>query len=389
MRPNWTCLHPIALASAAALVCAGLSRAQIPDGFELVEVTSGPDQHGVPAINICGQIVFTYGVQATVVQEVFLYDNGALTQMTNNLVSDTFPDINDDGVIAWTSNYDSRNGDIVLYDGTGTTVIGFGSGPSINNLDHVAWQIITPETCAFESTVFFYDGNSVEQISYNRLSNQVPRLNDADAVVWTRYDFCASPWESDTMLYVGGMVQELPSQSPTPQIPTINNQGQVAWGSPGGIELWEDGSATLVTDWGRNPYLNDLGEIYFLRWHNDISTWQSWLYRPDSGGVFFRLTDDLVWNTDGDINDWGEIVWHWREDPYIEAGGIRFVRRIRTGEYDFDGDIDLDDYAAFEACLTGPGPVDGLCQCRFLDIDHDRDIDLEDFARLQSAFTGQ
>jgi hypothetical protein len=372
------------------VVLSGLSaHGQIPDGFELIEVTSGPDQHGSPAINNCGQIVYTYGVQGTAGQEVFLYDNGALTQITTNQVSDAYPDINDAGVIVWSGDHDSLNGDIVMYEDGQTSVVGFGSAPSINNLGHVAWKTLAPQTCAFESTVFLYDGTTVEQISDSVLSDQSPRVNDTDDVVWTRYDFCTSPWTSDTVLYQEGAVMVLPSRSSTPNGADINNPGEVVWGSPVGIELWVQGATTLITIWGRSPRLNSAGEIYFLRWHDVISTWQSWLYRPDSRGVFFRLTNDLLWNTDGDINDWGEIVWRWRENAQSDAGGIRFVRRVRTGEFDFDGDIDLDDYAAFEACMTGPGPVDGLCQCRFLDIDHDRDIDLEDFARLQSAFSGQ
>jgi len=134
--------------------------------------------------------------------------------------------------------------------------------------------------------------------------------------------------------------------------------------------------------------LNSAGVIYFLRWHDEIEAWQGWLYRPENGGRFYRLTNDTVWNVDGDINDTGEIVWIWRTDAYTDAGGIRLMRRIRTGEADFDGDIDLDDAAAMHDCLTGPGDFDRLCDCRFLDIDHDRDVDLADFARFQRAYTG-
>ena len=65
------------------------------------------------------------------------------------------------------------------------------------------------------------------------------------------------------------------------------------------------------------------------------------------------------------------------------------MRRVRTGDSEVDEDVDLSDYATFAVCMTGPGRVDRLCDCRFLDIDHDGDVDLGDFALFQNAFSGE
>jgi hypothetical protein len=86
-----------------------------------------------------------------------------------------------------------------------------------------------------------------------------------------------------------------------------------------------------------------------------------------------------------DINNHREAV------ITINFEGVRdlaYMRRIRTGESDFDGDVDLDDAASLHDCLTGPGDFDRLCDCRFLDIDHDRDVDLGDFVLFQRNYTG-
>jgi len=58
------------------------------------------------------------------------------------------------------------------------------------------------------------------------------------------------------------------------------------------------------------------------------------------------------------------------------------------GDLDDDGDVDLDDYAAFFQCLTGPdgGPV--IFDCLRGDFDGDDDIDLLDFAAFQAVFDG-
>ena len=57
------------------------------------------------------------------------------------------------------------------------------------------------------------------------------------------------------------------------------------------------------------------------------------------------------------------------------------------GDYDGDGYVDLDDYASFPVCLTGPdggAPI----PCDIFDFEPDGDVDLEDFARFQEGFGG-
>ncbi|MCK4661134.1 MAG: hypothetical protein KAV82_16560, partial [Phycisphaerae bacterium] len=57
-------------------------------------------------------------------------------------------------------------------------------------------------------------------------------------------------------------------------------------------------------------------------------------------------------------------------------------------DFDEDCDVDLVDYAAFQACLNGPNnPPAGGCAVD-ADFDDDGDVDLKDFAEFQVAFTG-
>ena len=60
-----------------------------------------------------------------------------------------------------------------------------------------------------------------------------------------------------------------------------------------------------------------------------------------------------------------------------------------TGDYDEDGDVDLNDYGALAFCIQGPGvsyPAGHFCL--WADSDFDLDVDLADAAEFTVLFTG-
>ncbi len=61
------------------------------------------------------------------------------------------------------------------------------------------------------------------------------------------------------------------------------------------------------------------------------------------------------------------------------------------GDFDYDGDVDNDDFSTLQACYVGPGgtiqPGPGGEECERADIDSDNDVDLVDFATFQTHFT--
>jgi len=377
-----------------ALVLAGSAAGQVnlPEGFEIVEFAVSDKYTFWPAINNCGEIVYVKDTHEH--SRVFLYDNGKITRLTDydkgRLVLGG--DINDEGTIVWGRGVfgQLKTFRVVMLRNGEQAVVGKGYSPSINSLGHMAWKRFRKETCHPEMDTMFFDGQSVRSITHDRFSNQGHKINDRDQIVWTRYDACVFPWVGEIRLYRSGLTVTLPSSDPQDCAPAINNLIQVAWSNNLGIELWEDGNTKLLTDWGGGPELNNLGDIFFFRWHDELRSDDAWLYRVSDGNpTFHRLTEDSVDDTVGDINDWGEPAWRWFENPRQGnwGGGVRFLRRIRTGDAEFDGDVDLVDYATFADCITGPRRVDRLCDCRFLDIDHDGDVDLGDFALFQNGFT--
>ena len=66
-------------------------------------------------------------------------------------------------------------------------------------------------------------------------------------------------------------------------------------------------------------------------------------------------------------------------------GAYEFQGTTVPGECNGDGNIDLDDYDDFAACLLGVGAGLGI-DCNCFDFDHDGDVTLKDFGGLQDDF---
>jgi hypothetical protein len=63
------------------------------------------------------------------------------------------------------------------------------------------------------------------------------------------------------------------------------------------------------------------------------------------------------------------------------------------GDFDFDGDVDLNDFATLASCFTGAGitvrpPACPAQDFQAADLDVDQDVDLNDFSTFANAFTG-
>ncbi len=74
------------------------------------------------------------------------------------------------------------------------------------------------------------------------------------------------------------------------------------------------------------------------------------------------------------------------------ADGVTGLRIFGTcshnGDYDDDDDVDLDDFAAWTGCVTGPESDPYGEGCGAFDFDLDDDVDFGDFGSFQQAFAG-
>ena len=363
----------------------GTQPAYPPPGYEIVDVLSMEIQMGVPSMNDCGQIVFTVSQNEYDTNDIIKYDNGMIIQITNNTVREALPRINNTEAITWTEGDDIGFcvGTIVLYENDALTYIADGTISDINDSGDIVYESCISQGCECKMEIVFYDGADLAPLTNEGYWNFTPRINNDGDAVWTQYDFDSSPATAVVMLWSGGKLIELTEPENNARAPSINSVGQVVWNNDDGFDLWKDGDVEQITDWGFASAINDFGQIHFARWHDEIPAWQTWLYW---NGDFYRLSEDQYWNIQGDINNYGEVVWEWFDNFDLQPSGVRMLRRIRNGDVDFDDDVDLADHHALPGCMTGPGDFDRLCDCRFYDMGHDRDVDLADFALFQNAF---
>ena len=148
--------------------------------------------------------------------------------------------------------------------------------------------------------------------------------------------------------------------------------------------LWENGVRSVLTSWGNNPAINDRGDVYFLRNHAGIG-WQAHLFL---NGQFRQLTDDPFWNTDGQINNKGEVAW--RFGP-TSSSDIRFLRRFDLGDLNCDGAFNGADVEPFFAALGSPAAYKAAfptCDVKLADMNADGAVNGADIDAFFAALGG-
>lgn len=375
-------------------------------GYRMEIISAGiPGNHFGAAINNSGQITWVRQAQVPGpnLTEIMRYDQGTITRLTDNQISDLWPKINDRGEVVWESPT-GVNGEWEIWiwrDGAarrlvevwppGTAPNKDNRGPAINNLGHVVWYRMGEEQCDIvDGEIWLYDEDGPRQLTDAGLSNQSPDINDFDEVVWTRYNFCSNPWSSEILLLTNGVARVIstPDQL-NPQLPAINNLGQAVWhyyDPTVGPELvsvafYHDGVASRLMTRGTGARLNDNSWIALSMYDETATSVQLWLILPDAT---LQLTDEPPNNAAQDINNYGEIAWVHGRLPSFPFE-LRVFSRYGSGDMDCDGQISIADIAPFVLALVNP---DGYaaqfpqCDVMLADFNGDNAVAVADIGQM-------
>jgi len=364
-------------ATSATLVPIGLllafspgALAQIPEGWELQTIAPAGTEYNYrdPDINDRGQVAFIrWKVPEHSLTEIFLYDRGRVTQLTDDEDRDVFPKINNLGVIAWKRDVDPdptveqiaivrwRAGDwqtVIQDPSTNLIVI-----EDLNDVGQILWNKRVGDTPV--DNLYVFDGVKSAPVAVNNLSNQLARLNKHGDIAWTKYNFFVGPWRSEIWARFAGSILRLANGARQLQLGGLSDAQDVTWWSPfTGVELWRDGAAeTILAEDAISYGVNDDPTVTISRWNPLVRNHELWLWK---NGELIQITDAKTGGLLGRINNRGEVAFVVGRLP--SQGVSLLTKPLFRADLDFDGDVDLQDYSIFQRCYAAhPSTIDDEC----------------------------
>ncbi len=276
-----------------------------------------------PQINNPGDITWMHfdGTDS----EIYLYvaESENIVQVTNNDFNDTFDwsnsypikTFNDNREIVWRGGANPVDNEIYLYnDGTIDQITNnslYDHLPRLNEAGQIVW--------IGGKQVYFYDGGDIKQITLSGYLKDEPSINDDGDLVWMDWVDGAMNSEIYYYNYSTSSITRITNNNNTDTNPKINNQGHVIWESwinenPNDREIfYYDGTdITQLTDTQgpeQKSYLNNVG----------LSIWENPSTPPENDFELFthelgsteniQLTDNIYNDAFPYLNDNNQIVW--------------------------------------------------------------------------------
>jgi hypothetical protein len=268
----------------------------------------------MPKVNNRGMVVWVQTGE-DFIKQIFLYNNGTISQISHSITGSFLPGINDNGQITWWAYDEASNSyQVFLYDnGDITTISSNNNGnrieapnadsqyPHINNQGQIAW-IGSDGLSLFQ--VFLYSNGTVYKISDNdsdgtARGNSGVEINDAGQVVWSG-DTSVMGFPQIYLFQNGGANQITYPGTHDAVEPHLNNNGQIVW------------RATTATDDYYLYYYNNGDIIPAVQVNSnaigyDITDGGDILL-PGNDGLGYRYSQGALSRISNDISSVGTIV---------------------------------------------------------------------------------
>lgn len=395
------------LISAGLVVAASRGEVNIPPGYYFEEVY--PRENGFSrwtSINNRGDIVWSTGLDPndSTTNEIFLYREGIIEQITNDNIRDDFPSINDAGAIVWSRAIGPngvleivqyRDGDLInITDQSANASPSDNFTPEINSAGHIVFSRAAEPVCGNgDNEIWFFDGIEVLQITDLGYANQYPQINDYGDIAWVQFNFCNSPWTSRILLNSNKKTVEVTSGELSSQRVAINNNRLVTWGhrDPNTelfvVEGWQNGLRTRLDNDGRGGRLNNNDQLVFIRSSGDY--WELIRHDRNLGQSTPVAVDPDVDQIDGDINDVGEIAWQFGRYP---NSGIAALLRYDMADLNCDHAVTAKDIQPFILALVNSNLYQQqypLCDPLLADFNNDGFVTVSDIGGFVGALSAE
>jgi hypothetical protein len=265
-----------------------------------------------PKVNNRGMVVWVQ-TGTDFINQIYLYNNGAVSQISHSITGSFLPGINDNGQITWWQFDEASNSyQVFLYDNGPITRISsnnngnrieapnaYSQYPHINNKGEIAW-IGLDGLCL---QVFLYSNGTVYKISHNdedgwARGNSGVEINDAGQVVWAGDTSVMG--NSQIYLYQnGGAYQISYPDTRDAEEPHLNNNGQIVWRATTGtndyyLYYYNNGDiipAVQVDSYANGYDITDAGDILL----------------PGNDGLGYRYSHGILSRISNDITSVGTI----------------------------------------------------------------------------------
>jgi fibronectin type 3 domain-containing protein len=273
--------------------------------------------------------------------EIYLWDGVAVQQITDNTEEDRYPQISDDGQVAWLGE-DAVRPTVILWNGGVAQKLASSSSkddrPRMNSAGQVTWQGYV----GTDWEIHLWDGSAVRQLTASENGrNEQPHLNDVGHVVWKGPGRVISLWD-------GSVVRPLTPDARTGYQPRSNNSDEVVWWTEEGsllqLLLW-DGMGTRViataTSLDPNYQINGDGQVV---WVGTIGgNLGLYLYTPDPPAAPLQLTATVDSPT--------QVTLSWSDASDNETA-FQIWRKIGDGEFAPCGESPANTTSAVDATLS-------------------------------------
>ncbi len=368
------------------------------DGSGVAVITANDWIDEAPQINAVNQIVW----QAFDGQDYEIFtanaDGSAVVRITDNATDDWHPQINDAGRIVW-DGWDGSDYEIYSANADGTDLVQITDNglvgerpredvwPQINSSGRVVWFGHDGEDWEIYSANA--DGSDLINLSDNDYEDEYPQINAAGRVVWHSW-ISTDTTELYSVDATGGVPVRLTNDAHHDWYPQISDDDQIVWMSMGS-DNWEircitsGGALTTLTSNATHDEHPQISSDGLVVWQGfDGSDWE--IYAWIDGNVR-QLTDNDYDDLAPCISPTGGLV-TWHAESANDWGIATFevyVQRPLPGDFDLDGDVDVDDFAYLADCLMGP-EVTPAPDCECTDLTTDSDVDMQDFLGFQGFF---